>query len=148
MDKSRIPKFYQCSIQERLRILNQRKIISSDSYKSLISGSQILSSDKADKMIENVIGVFGFSFGVSLNFLINEKEYLVPMVVEEPSIIAAASSGAKEARKSGGIKSVSTDPILIGQIQIVDIDDSIKAQQAILQKKKDIFRACPAPLQQ
>jgi len=140
MDKSRIPKFYQCSIQERLRILNQRKIISSDSYKSLISGSQILSSDKADKMIENVIGVFGFSFGVSLNFLINEKEYLVPMVVEEPSIIAAASSGAKEARKSGGIKSVSTDPILIGQIQIVDIDDSIKAQQAILQKKKDILK--------
>lgn len=139
MEKSRIPKFYQCSIQDRLRILKQRKIIGNDSYKTLIAGKQILSANQADNMIENVIGVFGFSFGLSLNFLINDKEYIVPMVVEEPSIIAAASAGAKAARKSGGIKSTSTDPIMIGQIQIVDIDDSMKTQQAILQNKKNIL---------
>jgi len=140
MVESRIPKFYQCSISDRLRILKQRNIISNECYKSLVSGNQVLTSEQADKMIENVIGIFGFSFGLSLNFLINDKEYIVPMVVEEPSIIAAASAGAKEAAKSGGIKSESTDPIMIGQVQIVDIDDSMKTQQAILQNKKKILR--------
>lgn len=140
MEKSRIPKFYQCSIQDRLRILRQRNIISNESYKCLTAGKQILCSEEADKMIENVIGIFGFSFGLGLNFLINGKDYIVPMVVEEPSIIAAVSSAAKEARNAGGIKSTSTEPILIGQIQIVDVEDTSKAQHAILQNKNDILK--------
>ncbi len=140
MVDSRISKFYQCTIQDRLRILRQRNILSNESFKSLSSGKQILSIDQADKMIENVIGVFGFSFGLALNYLINDKEYIIPMVVEEPSIIAAASAGAKEARKSGGIICKSTESIMIGQIQIVDFEDSIKTQRAIFQNKNEILK--------
>ena len=140
MAKSRLPKFYQCSVQERLNILKLNGIINSDTFKLLKLQKQIISLDQADKMIENVIGVFGLSIGLALNFLINNKEYIIPMAVEEPSIIAAASSGSKLSLTCGGVTSASTDPILIGQIQIVDIKDSTKAQRDIIQNKNEIIK--------
>merc|ERR1711879_186080 len=90
-------------------------------------------------MIENVIGVFGLPMGLGLNFLVNSKEYLVPMVVEEPSILAAVSSAAKIARSAGGFESVADDSILIGQIQIVDVPNISRAKSLILQKKDEII---------
>ena len=73
-------------------------------------------------MIENVVGVFGLPLAIAPNFLVNSKDYIVPMVVEEPSIVAGVSGAAKLVRQSGGFKVSSADPVLIGQILLVDID--------------------------
>jgi hydroxymethylglutaryl-CoA reductase len=139
MDNSRIPKFYKLSVPERLRILNERKIITNDDYRIMSNGKTGLQPNQADKIVENVIGVFNLPMGLGLNFLINGKDYIIPMVVEEPSIIAAVSAAAKLARSKGGFTSESTDPILIGQIQVVDVEHTSKAQHAILQKKEEIL---------
>ncbi len=139
MDRSRIPKFYQYSVEERLRMLLERDIITKEDYQMLVNGRQILTNEAADKMVENVIGVFSLPMGLGLNFLINGKDYVVPMVVEEPSIIAAVSAAAKIVRSAGGFRSESTEPILIGQIQVVDIEHPSRVQHAILQNKEEIL---------
>jgi len=101
-DKSRIPKFYKRSIENRLHVLHEKGILTTEDYLTLTKQQQVLSEVEADKMIENVIGVFGLPMGLGLNFVINDKPYVVPMVVEEPSILAAVSSAAKVVRNSGG----------------------------------------------
>lgn len=136
---SRIPKFYQHSVMERLEILKERNIISQEEFKTFANGGFLLSGEEADKMVENVIGVFSLPIGLGLNFLVNGKDYIVPMVVEEPSIIAAVSSAAKIVRNAGGFQSSSTDPILIGQIQVMDIEHPSHAQKALLQNKDEIL---------
>lgn len=138
-DKSRLPGFYQHSILERLQLLKDRGILSGEDFKILASSDNILTPQAADKMVENVIGVFSLPIGLGLNFLINQKDYAVPMVVEEPSIIAAVSSAAKIVRQNGGFTSSSTDPILIGQIQVVDLQHPSHAQQSLLQNKEEIL---------
>jgi hydroxymethylglutaryl-CoA reductase len=139
LNKSRIPKFYQYNFAERLRILFEKKVINNEDYYEMLNFNNILSIDEADKMIENVIGVFGLPIGLGLNMLVNNHEYIVPMVVEEPSIVAAVSSSAKLVRESGGFTSESTDPILIGQIQIVDVDNPSRTKNVILQNKEEIL---------
>jgi len=139
MEVSRIPGFYKSSVAERLNILNERKVIDEEDYLTLLNNLGTLNLEEADKMIENVINVFGLPMGLGLNFLINGKDYIIPMVVEEPSIVAAVSSAAKIVRETGGFKSESDDPILIGQIQILDIDHPSKVQNALLQNKNEII---------
>lgn len=139
LDKSRISKFYKRSIEERLRVLNEKKIINTEDYVALAEEYQKLSRDEADKMIENVIGVFGLPMGLGLNFIINNKSYTVPMVVEEPSIVAAVSSAAKVVRQSGGFTAESDEPVLFGQIQLVDVSHPMKVRHAILQEKQEIL---------
>lgn len=139
LDKSRIPKFYQFSVPERLRILLERELLNSEDYYKLMNFGNILTYDDADKMIENVIGVFGLPIGLGLNMLVNQKEFVVPMVVEEPSIVAAVSSSSKLVRDAGGFISESNDQILIGQIQIVDIQNPSRAKSIILQNKDEII---------
>ena len=90
-------------------------------------------------MIENVIGVFGLPLGLGLNFVINGRDYVVPLVVEEPSIVAALSSAAKMARVGGGFTSESDAPILLGQVQVVDVQHPSRAQQAVLQNRDRIL---------
>jgi len=136
---SRISKFYQLSIQDRLKILKERGFIDSDQLREMSSGKGSLRPDEADKMIENVIGVFNMPMGLGLNFKINGNDYIVPMVVEEPSIVAAVSSAAKLVRNFGGFESKSTEPILVGQVQIIDVDHPLKAKNAILQRKNEIL---------
>lgn len=138
-DKSRIPKFYKYSVENRLDILREKEILSQEDYISLREQMHLLSQEGADKMIENVIGVFGLPMGLGLNFLINEKPYIVPMVVEEPSILAAVSSAAKVVRNAGGFEVESDDPILIGQIQLVDVRHPMKVRHTILQEKQEIL---------
>ena len=104
MKTSRIPKFYNYTVRERLEILREKGIINADDFKLMINGGGILNSEGADKMIENVIGVFGLPIGLGLYFLINDKDYVIPMAVEEPSVVAAVSSAAKLIRKGGGFK--------------------------------------------
>ena len=139
MDRSRIPKFYKLSIPERLEILREKGILDKDDFLSLLNGQDVLSAEEADKMVENVIGIFGLPLGLGLNFLINNKSYIIPMVVEEPSVIAGVSSAAKTVRHAGGFTCESDEPVMIGQIQIVDIDHPTKAQHAIMQNKNEII---------
>lgn len=139
MNSSRIPKFYRYSVRERLEILREKGILAADDFKKLTNGGNSLNINEADKMIENVIGVYGLPIGLGLYFLVNGKDYVVPMVVEEPSVVAAVSSAAKLIRHSGGFKAESTDPILIGQIQVVDITHPSHARQSILQNKNEII---------
>ncbi len=139
MKISRLPKFYQYSIMDRLQILLDKNIISKEDYLQLVHQENILSNDEADKIIENVIGVFGLPIGLGLNMLVNQKEYLIPMVVEEPSIVAAVSSAAKLVYQAGGFTSHSSDPLLIGQVQIVDLVNPGRAKNAILQNKEEII---------
>ncbi len=138
-DKSRIPKFYKHEVEERLKILRDRQIISNNDFSALRSQQHLLGLDEADRMIENVVCVFGLPMGLGINFLINDKPYVVPMVVEEPSVLAAVSSAAKVVRKAGGFQVESDDPILIGQIQLVDVHHSAKVKHTLLQEKQEIL---------
>jgi hydroxymethylglutaryl-CoA reductase len=139
MERSRIPKFYKMSVPERVRTVRDRGLLGQEDYQVLQSGRHTLSVQLADKMIENVIGVMGLPVGLGLNFLINDKEYVVPLVVEEPSIVAALSSAAKLAREAGGFSVESDEPRLIGQIQIVDVANPAKAKASLLQRKDEIL---------
>jgi len=136
---SRIPRFYKMSIDERVRAAHEKGLLSDGDFDSLVSGEATLGLNAADKMIENVIGVMGLPIGLGLNFLINSKEYVVPLVVEEPSIVAALSATAKLARSSGGFTTTSTDPILIGQIQVLETPNLNRAKAAVLEHKQEIL---------
>ena len=139
MDKSRIPNFYKMPINERLDAVYERGLISKKDYKLLKNQQQQLDINSADKMIENVIGVMGMPIGLGLNFLINDKEYVIPMAVEEPSIVAALSAAAKISRSVGGFKTECTDPILTGQIQVVAIKNLEQARNDLLSRKQEII---------
>ena len=136
---SRIPNFFRMSIRERISALHQRGLLTDDDIQLLASGEHTLKLPVADKMIENVVGVFGLPMGLALNFLINGRDYAVPLVVEEPSIVAGLSGAARMARLSGGYTAESTAPILIGQVQAVDIDDPHQARLALLESKTEIL---------
>ena len=139
MDRSRIPQFYKMTVPERVRTVRDRGLLGPEDYQSLQSGRHTLSIQLADKMIENVIGVMGLPVGLGLNFLINNKDYVVPLVVEEPSIVAALGSAAKLVRQAGGFEVESQEPRLIGQVQIVDVPDPSGARSALLQRKAEIL---------
>jgi len=95
--------------------------------------------DTADHMVENVIGVFPVPLGIGVNFQINGKDYLIPMATEEPSVIAAASYAAKMVRESGGFHASSTAPVMIGQIQVVNIKDAKIAKKLVLDSRAEIL---------
>ncbi|RJS93954.1 hydroxymethylglutaryl-CoA reductase, degradative [Salinisphaera sp. Q1T1-3] len=139
MSHSRIPQFYKFSVADRLRALLEREVISETEYDALIDGTHLLDADTADRLIENVIGAFGLPMGLGLNFSVNGQDYLIPMVVEEPSIIAAVSSAAKLVRRAGGFSSHAERPMLIGQIQVVNVPHAAHAKQAVLQAKEEIL---------
>lgn len=131
---SRISGFYQKTLEERLTVISQWANLSDDAQ-DVLKGSMGLSLDQASHMIENAIGRYSFPIGIGTNFLINNKDYLIPMVIEEPSVVAAVSNAAKMFRVGGGFISHSDKPIMIGQIQILDISDTDKTKKNILDKK-------------
>lgn len=135
---SRIPDFYRLSVQERVRAIEERGLISRADAAALRNGEHTLRPASADRMIENVIGVLGLPLGLGLNFLVNGRDYVVPLVVEEPSIVAALSSAAKTARLGGGFFAEATDPILIGQVQIVAPANPDAAVAAVLAHRDEI----------
>jgi len=136
---SRIPNFFRMSVADRIAALYERSLLTEEDVRALGSGNHTLRLPVADKMIENVVGVFGLPMGIALNFLINGRDYVVPLVVEEPSIVAGLSGAARLARLSGGYQANSTDPILIGQVQAVNISDMEQAKAALLEAKEDIL---------
>jgi len=111
----------------------------SDDEVELLTKTGRLSLELADKMIENVIGTLELPLGIAVNFLINGKDYLIPMAIEEPSVVAAASHAAKLTRAGGGIFTQSTGPFMIGQIQLVGVLSPYKAKYAILSHKDEIL---------
>ena len=122
MPDSSISKFFEKSREERLNTIANFANLSKSELEILENTDGGISFDKADKMIENAIGTFSLPLGVATNFQINGKDYLVPMVIEEPSVIAAASKGAKVARIKGGFEVTADESYSIGQIQILDVD--------------------------
>ncbi|MDC6463236.1 hydroxymethylglutaryl-CoA reductase, degradative [Nitrosopumilus sp.] len=124
MPDSSISKFFEKSRKERLNTIAAFANLSKDELDILENTDGGISFDKADKMIENAIGTFSLPLGVATNFKINGKDYVVPMVIEEPSVIAAASKGAKIARIKGGFEVTSDESYSIGQIQILNVDSN------------------------
>ncbi|MCW8802448.1 MAG: hydroxymethylglutaryl-CoA reductase, degradative [Candidatus Bathyarchaeota archaeon] len=139
MKKSQIPGFYKLTPKERLQHVKEFAGLT-DEEAEIIQSTGALNMELANVMIENVIGAFPLPLGVAMNFLINNKEYIIPMATEEPSVIAAASYGAKMARKKGGFFTSSTDPIMIGQIQAVNINEPFGAKMKILSAKEEILQ--------
>ncbi len=123
LNDSSIPGFYRLSIAERIDALGKLGVLSPAQVQRLKDGDQLLSLEHADRMIENVVATFNLPFAIAPNFLINARDYLVPMVVEEPSIVAGVSAAAKMARASGGFEVVQEESLLAGQIQLIEIDD-------------------------
>ncbi len=122
MKDSSISKFFEKSRKDRLDIVKDFANLSQEELKILENSNGGISFDNADKMVENVIGTFSLPLGIATNFKINEKDYLIPMVIEEPSVIAAASKAAKIARIKGGFKVNADESYSIGQIQVLNVD--------------------------
>jgi hydroxymethylglutaryl-CoA reductase len=135
---SRIPGFYNLSLQERwAEILRQGQVSTEDL--AALTGEAGLSPDQANHMIENVVGVHGLPLGIALNFVVNGRQVLVPMAIEEPSVVAGASFMAKLARAGGGFTANTNPPEMIGQMQVLDIADMEAAQQALLNQKEQLL---------
>src|SRR5213596_3376765 len=134
---SSISSFYKLPLEERLDKLRDFSGLSDEEIELVKNGKLSLST--AQRMIENVVGVLPIPLGIAVNFLINGRDYLIPMAIEEPSVVAAASHAAKLARPSGGFQASSTDPIMIGQIQLVESRSPRDAEKQILASKKEIL---------
>jgi len=134
---SNLGSFYKLSVEERLRIVQEFSGLSDEEVNTLRTGA--LPVPSAQRMIENVVGVLPIPLGIAVNFLVNDRDYLVPMAIEEPSVVAAASHAAKIARAKGGFKTSSTEPIMIGQIQLVKCPSPRNAEKQILASKQDIL---------
>jgi hydroxymethylglutaryl-CoA reductase len=134
MTTSRIPGFYNLTLEERRAQLASAGILTAEELAAL-DGEAGLTPSQAEAMIENVVGVFGLPIGVALNFIVNGREVLVPMAVEEPSVVAGASFMAKLARAGGGFTAHTTQPEMIGQMQLLDVPDLPAARLALLEQK-------------
>ncbi len=138
MTTSRLPGFYNLSINERLARLAEAAGLSPDDLSAFRFEGGI-DADAANHMIENVVGIHGLPLGIGLNFMVNGRDVLVPMTIEEPSVVAGASFMAKLARAGGGFRASTTEPLMIGQMQVLDIANLQKAQAAILNKKAELI---------
>ena len=140
MPDSSISKFFEKSRKDRLEIIANFAQLSNDEINILQNENGGISFDKADKMVENAIGTFSLPLGIATNFKINGKDYLVPMVIEEPSVIAAASKGAKISRIKGGFEVSMTESYSIGQVQILDVVDISSAISQIKYSSSEIIQ--------
>ena len=134
MTTSRIPGFYNLTLEERRTQLAFASGLTAEEMAAL-DGEAGLTPVQAEAMIENVVGVFSLPIGIALNFIVNGQDVLVPMAVEEPSIVAGASFMAKLARAGGGFTAQATSPEMIGQMQLLDVPDLTTARLALLEQK-------------
>ena len=136
---SSISGFYKLSPRDRLALVKQFADLS-DTECNLLQNTGSLPLDLADHMIENVVGAIPIPLGIGVNFLINKRDYLIPMATEEPSVVAAASYAAKMVRDGGGFHTSSTPPVMIGQIQAVGMEDPEAAKLSVLAAKQEILK--------
>jgi hydroxymethylglutaryl-CoA reductase len=130
--------FYKLSQTERLDKVKAFSELNDDDLEVLLKAGA-LGHERASNMIENVIGTFELPLGIAVNFQINGRDYIIPMAIEEPSVVAASSKIAKVARLKGGIEASTTDPVMIAQIQLTDIGDAQKAKKVILAQKTELL---------
>lgn len=135
---SDISGFYKLDREDRLKIVKKFAGLSDKDIMTLKKTGS-LDYEQANRMIENVIGTMELPLGIAVNFLINGKDYLIPMAIEESSVVAAASNGAKIARVREGFEAESTPPEMIGQIQLTGLKDMEQAKQNIMEKKDEIL---------
>ncbi len=131
---SRLPGFYNLSLEQRQALLFQAADLS-DADRAALTGAAGLNPEQANHMVENAIGVYALPLGLGLNFIINGRPVLVPMVIEEPSVVAGASFMARLARTGGGFIAHTTEPHMIGQMQLLDVAEPNTARLAILEQK-------------
>ena len=136
---SELPGFYKLPMQERMKLLKESAGLTEEEA-SVMANTGGLPRDVADRMIENVVGGITIPLGIATNFKINGKDYLIPMALEEPSVVAAASNAAKMARVKGGFIVTNTGPVMIGQIQIVNVPKPESAREKILESKDSILK--------
>ncbi|WP_221568402.1 hydroxymethylglutaryl-CoA reductase, degradative [Alkalihalobacillus sp. TS-13] len=135
---SEISKFYQMELKERQEWMeNQAGLLSAETL--LFENFGSLGADLSDQLIENTVGVMEVPLGVAVNFKVNGKDVLVPMAVEESSVVAAASHGAKLARNTGGFKATTSESAMFSQIQLIGISDLYGAKMKILENKADLL---------
>jgi len=137
--RSDLSGFYKLPVADRVRLLKEFAGLTEEEA-ALLEKPGALGLDVANRMVENLVGVMPVPLGVAMNFLINGKDMVVPMAIEEPSVIAAASNAAKMSRLKGGFDATSTDPVMIGQIQIVGVQDVHRARFEILAHKAEILK--------
>jgi len=140
MISSRIPAFYQLSVDERQSRIVEALGLTREEVETLVA-ADALPLDTADLMVENAVATFALPFGVGLNFLVNERDYIIPMVVEEPSVIAAASNAALVARAGGGFTAEADTGAMIGQIQVVQVPDPAGAIERLAAARAGLLAA-------
>ncbi len=136
---SAISGFYKLTPKERLEKVKEFADLTEEECATL-QNTGALPMQTADRMIENVVGAFPVPLGIGVNFQINERDYLIPMAIEEPSVVAAASYAAKMARDGGGFHTSSTAPVMIGQIQVVGLKDPDADRLRVLETKQEILK--------
>ncbi len=135
---SRLPGFYDLSLDERLARIGEWAALTAKEINTL-KGEEGLSPAQADHMIENVVGVHALPLGMATNFLINGRHYLIPMAIEEPSVVAGASYAARLVREGGGFVTASTEALMIGQIQVLGLADPWAARFELLAARERIL---------
>ena len=140
---SEIPGFYKRTIAERRAFIQEWAGLTEEEARAYEFPPGV-DPASVDRMIENVVGVMPIPLGVATNFRINDKDYLIPMAIEEPSVVAAASNAAKVARAAGGFTAQTTAPIMIGQVQILDVPDPAAARLRILHHRDALLEAANA----
>ncbi len=143
MTDSRIPGFYNLPLERRLQRLLEAAGLSREGLSAYESQGG-LTPEAADHMIENVIGTHSLPVGIGLNFRVNDKDVLVPMAIEEPSVVAGASFMAKLARAGGGFRASSTAPEMVGQMQVLDLLDIDAACKIIEEHREELISEADA----
>ncbi|RJU85543.1 MAG: hydroxymethylglutaryl-CoA reductase, degradative [Candidatus Poseidoniales archaeon] len=141
VEQSRLSGFFKLSVEERRQKIAELANLSADEVNALQMHGE-LSEIAADRMIENVIGTMSLPVGVATNFIIDGSHYLIPFCLEESSVVAAASNMAKRCLNKGGFRTSSDKPIMIAQIQVMDLDDIEVASEAILTAKFELMAMC------
>lgn len=133
---SRLAGFYRMSFDERVAVLAEWAELDAEDVEALRNG---LSLEQAGQMIENAVGRYALPLGIGANFVVNGRDVLVPMAIEEPSVVAAVSYAAKLAREGGGFYAGSTEPVMIGQVQLIDVPEPAQAEAAILAHREELL---------
>lgn len=137
MTTSRISGFYNMTLDERRQKIADAAALTPPDLGAWTSGG--ISAEAADHMIENVVGMHSLPLGIALNFMVNGKDVLIPMTLEEPSVVAGASFMAKLARAGGGYHATTTDPLMIGQMQVINVTNLNEAKLKVYEKKAELL---------
>tara|TARA_B100001750_G_scaffold69480_1_gene55468 strand:- start:729 stop:2027 length:1299 start_codon:yes stop_codon:yes gene_type:complete len=141
VENSRLKGFYKLSVKERREMIAELANLDEEAVGALAATGE-LTEASADRIIENVVGTLALPVGVATNFIVDDEHYLVPFALEEPSVVAAASNMAKRCHAKGGFVSNNTDPVMIGQIQIVNCEDPFAAKESILNAAEELIDEC------